>query len=343
MPIIFELEPQEEETKRKRFHFDLKALRNDKKKRNRFMFTVALIVLLLFYTLVYSSPPAFPVGKVVTVEKGTTLDEITKQFEDQNVVRSALWIKVIISIAGVEKNVFSGDYFFPKRKSVLGVARMITTGDFGLTPVSITIPEGYTVAEISGIFVDRFTTFNGADFVKKASGKEGYLFPDTYYFLSNVEAEEVLKTLEATFFTKLISLEDDIEEFGKPLDDVVKMASILELEARTTETRRIISGILWKRLKIGMPLQVDAAFNYVNGKNTYQLSLDDLKIDSPYNTYKYAGFPPTPIANPGIDSLFAAVNPILSDYLYFLSDRNGIMHYSRTFEEHKRKKQLYLK
>ena len=343
MPIIFETDPHEEDTKIKRFYFNLKKINEDKERRDRLIFTVAVIALLLFYTLVYSSPPAFPVGKVVTVEKGTTLSEIIEQFEDQNVVRSGFWLKGIISIAGVDKNVFSGDYFFPKRRSVLGVARMITTGDFGLTPVSITIPEGYTVMQISNIFADRFATFSGADFVKKAADKEGYLFPDTYYFLPNVEAEEVIKTLEATFFAKLIGLEDGIEKFGKPLGDVVKMASIIELEARTTETRRIIAGILWKRIKIGMPLQVDASFNYVNGKNTFQLSLDDLKIDSPYNTYKYKGLTITPISNPGIDSLYAASNPIVSDYLYFLSDMSGIMHYSRTFDEHKRKKQLYLK
>ena len=120
------------------------------------------------------------------------------------------------------------------------------------------------------------------------------------------------------------------------------MASLLEKEARTTESRRIIAGILWKRLEIGMLLQVDAVFGYIINKGSLQLTLEDLSIDSPYNTYRYKGLPIGPIANPGLDSLQAATMPILTDYLFYLSDKEGTMHYSETFEEHKRKKRLYL-
>jgi len=120
------------------------------------------------------------------------------------------------------------------------------------------------------------------------------------------------------------------------------MASIIEAEARTTESRRIISGILWKRISLGMPLQVDSTFVYINGKNTYELTSDDLKIDSPYNTYVYKGLPPTPIGNPGLDAILAALYPKTSKYLYFLSSKSGDMYYATTFEQHKRNKELYL-
>ena len=110
-----------------------------------------------------------------------------------------------------------------------------------------------------------------------------------------------------------------------------------------TQTRRMISGILWKRLDEGMPLQIDCTFQYVNGKNTFQLSLDDLKIDSPYNTYKYRGLTPTPISNPGLDSLRAAVTPIESKYYYFLSDKEGVMHYGITHDQHVANKNKYLR
>ncbi len=92
-----------------------------------------------------------------------------------------------------------------------------------------------------------------------------------------------------------------------------------------------------------MPLQVDVSFKYINGKGTSELTGDDLEIDSPYNSYKYAGLPPTPIANPGLDSIRAALLPIESPYFYFLSDKDGVMHYAATFEEHKKNKLLYLR
>ena len=120
------------------------------------------------------------------------------------------------------------------------------------------------------------------------------------------------------------------------------MASIIEKEAHTSDDRRVISGILWERLKIGMPLQVDATFLYINGKNTYDLSVDDLAIDSPYNTYKYAGLPIGPIGNPGLDSLEAALAPMTSPYLYYLSDKSGKTYYARTFNEHKRNREKYM-
>ena len=120
------------------------------------------------------------------------------------------------------------------------------------------------------------------------------------------------------------------------------MASILEKEARKREDREIISGILWKRIEIGMALQVDAPFVYYNGKGTYNLTTKDLKTDSPYNTYTRKGLPVGPIGNPGIDSILAAIYPKSSPYLFYLSDRDGNIYYSANFEKHKKNKILYI-
>jgi len=120
------------------------------------------------------------------------------------------------------------------------------------------------------------------------------------------------------------------------------MASILEKEARRSETRKAISGVLWNRIEIGMPLQVDAVFPYINGKNTFQLTYDDLEIDSPYNTYKYPGLPIGPIANPGLSSIQAAITPTESENLFYLSDYDGNTYFSQTFDQHKRYKAQYL-
>jgi len=120
------------------------------------------------------------------------------------------------------------------------------------------------------------------------------------------------------------------------------MASLLEEEARALETRRIIAGILWNRIKLGMLLQVDAVFPYIIGKNTYEVTLDELQVDSPYNTYKYPGLPVGPISNPGLSAIKASVTPIESKYLFYLSDKAGRMYYAENFEKHKENRIMYL-
>ncbi len=149
--------------------------------------------------------------------------------------------------------------------------------------------------------------------------------------------------MHQTFKKRIATLTSEVEKFGKPVSEIVILASLLEEEASTSEDRRIVSGILWKRLSMGMLLQVDATFQYINGKGSLELTLDDLKIDSPYNTYKYKGLPPTPISNPGLDSIRAAVIPTKTNYLYYLSERDGTMHYATTFAEHLRNKARYLR
>ena len=149
--------------------------------------------------------------------------------------------------------------------------------------------------------------------------------------------------MEDTFTKRLESIKVIVLAFNRPLSDIIKMASILEGEARTTETRRTIAGILWRRISLGMPLQVDASFKYINGKGTFELTPRDLAIDSPYNSYTHKGLPPTPISNPGIDAIASAVTPIKTNYIYFLSDKEGNMHYAVTYAEHLANKAKYLK
>ena len=181
-----------------------------------------------------------------------------------------------------------------------------------------------------------------ADFIAKAKSLEGYLFPDTYIFQTNTGVYTVIEAMQANYNRKIATVEDKIKASGKTESDIIKMASIVEEEGRTTETRQIVAGILWKRLALSMPLQVDSSFKYINGKTTATLTTADLKIDSPYNTYLYKGLPPTPICNPGLDSIIAVLSPIKTDYLYFLTDKDGVMHYAKTFDEHVANKQKYL-
>ncbi|GMQ95318.1 MAG: endolytic transglycosylase MltG [Patescibacteria group bacterium] len=297
---------------------------------------------LLSYNLSLKAPKDFPVGEIVVVEEGTTLSSISKGLKSASVIRSRFLFESFVVLFAGDGGAIAGEYFLKKPMSSFGVARRIAGGQYGLAPVSITIPEGSTVRDIAELFAVKFPEFEEEEFLSITRRKEGYLFPDTYLFLPNVHADQVVREMEENFRERIGVIEKEILDFGKPLEDIVTMASLLEKEARTMDSRRLISGILWKRIEIGMPLQVDAVFPYILGKNTYQLTREDLNVDSPYNTYRYKGLPAGPIANPGMDSIRAALAPEESPYLFYLSDRSGNMYYSADFEGHKKNKRLYL-
>ena len=133
-----------------------------------------------------------------------------------------------------------------------------------------------------------------------------------------------------------------IQASGHSLSDIVIMASLVEKEARTDVNRRIVAGVLWNRLALGMPLQVDAVFGYIFDRDTYSPSFEDLKVDSPYNTYTHKGLPPGPISNPGLESIYAALYPTKTNYLYYLTGKDTLMHYARTYAEHVANQTKYL-
>lgn len=302
-----------------------------------------LFVWLLLW-LVFIRPPAtFPVKSFFTVEKGTGLSALSAQLESAHLIRSAGFFKLSAYISGNQGNVLSGEYFVKAPASSLQMLSRIATGAFGIEYKEVTIPEGSSVKQAAEIIKKAISDFDAKHFVDIAASFEGYLFPDTYRFLPKTTPEEVVAIMQKNFDTKTAVLQQEIAKFGKPLSDVVKMASIVEEEGRTTITRRTIAGILWRRISLGMPLQVDSSFLYINGKNTYTLTTADLAIESPYNSYLHKGLPPTPITNPGLDSLSATIAPISTPYLYFLTDKKGVMHYARTFDEHLSNKAQYLK
>ncbi|MFO0718898.1 MAG: endolytic transglycosylase MltG [Candidatus Paceibacterota bacterium] len=304
------------------------------------LLSVVVIGTLCTHLFFWTAPFSFSSQSVFIIEKGTSISVVAKDLAEKNIIRSPLFFKIMVVLIGRGNGVKAGDYFFTKPQNIYEVASRLIKAEYGFEPVKVTIPEGSNIFQISSILEKKLINFDSSIFLSKA--KEGYVFPDTYSLLPNMNAEEVLAVMEKNFFDKTKDLKEEIKNSGKTLDEIITMASILEEEARVTETREILSGILWKRIEMGMPLQVDVTFQYVNGKNTYQLSKDDLDIDSPYNTYKYAGLPPTPISNPGLDSIKSALNPKETPYLYFLSDRNGVMYYGKNFEEHKRNRALYL-
>ena len=305
------------------------------------IFFVIIILASLFILL--QAPKYFPIGSIYTINKGVTLNELASDLENKGVIKSPFLFKSFTVLFGESRGILAGDYVLDSRKNVINLAQRMTHGDYHLERVKITIPEGFTLKEISKVVSEKFIKIKQETFIEKSKNLEGYLFPDTYFFDNNADAETVIKAMQINFENKINEINDLILSFNKTKTDIIKMASILEKEARTVETKRIIAGILWKRISLGMPLQVDASFKYINGKGTADLTFADLKIDSPYNSYLYKGLPPTPICNPGLDSIKASITPIKTDYLYFLTDNTGQMHYAKTYQEHLKNKALYLK
>lgn len=304
---------------------------------------VLFFIAVIFYNLFLGAPADFPAGKVVDIKKGYSASEISQMLEKENIIRFPLVLNAVLFISGKQGSVNAGSYFFPEAIGALAVARRLSRGDFGMISIKVTIPEGTPSFNIVKLFNKEFYNFDHEKFLKLAEEKEGYLFPDTYLFYPDVSPEEVIEMMNDTFNQKIRGLAEEIKSSGKSLSDIIIMASIIEHEARKKEDRELISGILWKRLSINMALQVDAPFAYVSDKSTYDLTAEDLKQNSPYNTYNRTGLPPGPIGNPGLEAIESSISPKLSPYLYYLSDRAGNVYYAKDFEEHKRNKMLYIR
>lgn len=303
------------------------------------------VLLYLVYFLVIAPPLDFPSATYLKIKDGQTLEETVAKLKEKHIIRFGFIFSELVTLSSSKNTVLPGEYFFPGPENVVTVARRLAHGDFELTPVKVTFPEGVTTKDMAKLLAQKIPDFDSDTFVQASATKEGFLFPDTYFFMPGAEAGTIIGALETNFRKHVASsdVEQQILSFNKPITDVVTMASLLEKESPPTNDRRIIAGILWKRIAMGMPLQVDAVFPYIIGKNSFNLTKTDLKTDSPYNTYKNKGLPPGPIANPGLDAILAAVTPIQTKYLYYLSDRQGNFHYSQTYAQHLANQRRYLK
>lgn len=310
---------------------------------------IIIIALILFFSLFYyffiTPPSDFPSNYIYSIEEHSSLSGVAVKARNEKLIRSPLFFKILAILFSGNKGIISGDYILNKRENVFAIAQRFANGDYRLSAVKVTIPEGLNIYEIAEIFSKKneLRNFNPQEFVRLAKDKEGYLYPDTYYFLPNVKAKQIVETMEDNFTKKVAPIQNDIRKFGKNSKEFLTMASILEDEVRTTEDRKIVAGILWKRIKLGIPLQVDAVFPYITQRKDKTITRDDLKIDSPYNTYTNKGLPPGPISNPGIDAIIAAINPIETKYFFYLSDKKGITHFAKTLEEHNNNIERYLR
>lgn len=306
------------------------------------IFFIFSLLIVLWRTLV-SSPSNFSANTPVEIPSGYALSKIGILLEDRSVIRSHILFTFLARNLGDPKSIPSGTYLFKDPINVFRVAERIMRGEHGIKQIKVTLPEGITAKEMAKIMGKLFPKFDAATFNSLTREKEGYLFPDTYFFYTNATSGPIADVLERNFEIQTAQLKQEAESKQKDWNAVLSVASLLEEEARTQSDRRIVSGIIWKRLAKNMPLQIDATLGYVTGKGSLELSVADMKKDSPYNTYTRRGLPPTPISNPGLDAIRAALEPEDSPYLYYLSDKKGIMYYAKTFEEHKLNKAQYLR
>lgn len=271
------------------------------------------------------APKDFPKGKTFFVNEGESLLSISKRLEEEGFIHSPLLFRMWISFLEKDKHIKLGGYIFNEPQTLFGVAHSFVEGRPARPLLSVTVPEGSTTLEILSGITKILPNIDRERFMEQvlANSLEGKLFPSTYFVLPSYKEEDVISLMAKTFTKKV---EPIVEESNLPkplttLDEVVVLASILEGEANTEKDMKIVAGILLFRMNIGMPLQVDVAME----------------------TYKTKGLPKEPINNPGLTAIKAVLNPIQIDYLYYITGNDGSMYYSKTYTEHKRNIQKYLK
>ncbi len=326
----------------------------------------------MIYKIYWQKPAASAPVVLFEVGDGEQLGHVINRLQEQKLLKDVWLFKQYLKITKLDTKILAGIVEVKEGLSLRALAGALT--DAALAEKIIKLQEGWNLSdygryleynglamaeelhELAGFpavdyrnnkempapkdFSNRFDFLNDKP---KHVGLEGYLFPDTYRIGKQAKIEEVVIKLLENFGKKLTSeLRAEITRQKKSIFEIVTMASLIEAEAKTKSDRRLVSDILWRRLDIGMALQLDSTVNYVTGAKKPAISLEEQKTESPYNTYKYPSLPLGPIANPGAQSILAAIYPEKNDYWFFLSDKAGAMYYAKNLKEHNENKTKYL-
>jgi UPF0755 protein len=288
-------------------------------------------------------------AKVVrfVIPKGQSIQKIGESLTEAGLIKNPLVFRFVVWRDKLAQSIQAGSFQLNAALSTTQIAKRLTSGT---DDIWVTIPEGKRKEEVADYFSE-FSEFDKEEFLALAEEEEGYLFPDTYLFPTLATAKTVHTQLRQTF--DKVSTQNQLEQKAKAqnrtLLEIVTLASILEREAQSAEDMKVVAGILYNRLAQDMPLQVDATMQYAKGYNAAKQDwwapplAEDKKIDSPYNTYQVVGLPPGPISNPGVKALLAAVDPTETEYLFYITDNQGQMHYAVTYDEHLQNIEKYLR
>jgi len=321
----------------------------------------SLVLLLLFSTWlifeIHIPLDSRPQQIIFEVERGKGAEAIARSLKEKGVIKKEWPFLLSYQLFYSPESLKAGEYAFSLPLSTKEVLRILSAGQIYLHP--LTIPEGLTGQEISELlhsldfikeeeFLEAFSQIKALSaWDEEAQNLEGYLFPETYFFPKGIPAQKIISTMVSQFQG---IFRDEwkrrTQEMGFSVREVVILASLIEKEASIPEEKTIVSAVFHNRLKRGMKLDCDPTIIYVlkqEGRYEGRLRYKDLRFDSPYNTYLYPGLPPSPICNPGRESLQAALYPAEEEFLYFVSKNDGSHHFSRTFKEHQRAVLLYQK
>ncbi len=325
--------------------------------RNKFLL-LSLGLLFLFsifalYWLLFIPPSKMALAKVVFIKKGTHLKKVSEVLEQEGIIKNRHFFILLTTVLGKKAKIKAGEYEFHTQMLPLEVLDALVKGQ--IKRHLVTIPEGYTLSQIAQLLED-LNLLEKKGFLQKASSPafitslglspamggtgqtlEGYLFPDTYHLFREMDPEEVIQMMVHQFKKVFGSeLANRASELGISQREAVILASIIEKETPLPEEKPLISAVFHNRLKRKIPLQSDPTVIYGIKNFNGNLTKEHLMRPTPYNTYLITGLPPTPICNPGKDSLLAAVRPVPVPYLYFVSKNDGSHYFSSDIEEHNR-------
>ncbi len=308
-----------------------------------------------FSNRIYYSHGTSKQATVLEIKKGENAVEIGKRLKEDGLISNYIYFVYYIWSRDIKNKIMAGRYKIDPRLTIPEIAKAITEGETDSNQVKITFPEGWDSKKMelrirnNGLkaddfldlvknkeyFEDKYNYEFLAD-IPEEQGLEGYLFPDTYFFYKDANAEEIIKKMLDNFDEKMTGdLRQETKSREKSIFEIITMASMIENEVKTKEDRKIVSDIFWGRISIGQPLQSSATLTFILGVNKRQYSYEDTRIKSPYNTYMNKGLPPGPISNPGVVSIKTAIYPTATDYNYFLNNpETGETVFSKTLEEH---------
>lgn len=298
------------------------------------------LILLGGFFIIFQEKPL--VTKRIIIPKGASLKEIAETLKDEGLIKNQSLFLILAKIFGASRSLKAGEYELNNKMGMTEIIKILKGGK--IIVHKILIPPGYTLNDIANLLEKHFlvnrerflTLSHDPSFIKKVlsintPSLEGYLFPDTYFLHKGMSEEEIIGLMTRRF-KEVVSKEININD--NMLHQVITLASIIEKEAKIKEEYPIISAVFHNRLKNNMRLESCASVLYALGKKREHLSIEDTKITSPYNTYLRLGLPPTPICNPGIWAIKAALNPKDVDYLYFVSKGDGSHIFSKTGHSH---------
>lgn len=320
----------------------------------------AVCVLVVGVFAAYIASPVSQSGEEssIKVSKDESFQAIAEELYQKNLIRHPIPLILVGNSLYRLRFIKEGEYHIAPREGLLSIAKKLAIGA-PRKEKTIIIPEGWTLFDI-GSYFERMGLFGRKEFmnalnddwestysflsgISTRTNLEGYLFPDTYRIFENASPHDIIAKMLDTFEKKaVVEYQKEPRVITHSLNDVLILASIIEREVTSDEDRAIVADIFYRRMKYGMPLQADSTVNYITGKKTAALSISDTLIDSPYNTYRIKGLPPSPICNPGLSSLRAALHPQSNPFLFFLTKKDGTTVFARTFDEHVRNKRLYL-